>query len=102
MSVLEAKRTTLADLEVLMKAQSYRIVDEKYRSAIHSWDNMRLKQTRKKGNKTLPLYTNFKDFFDYEKELEKIDGYDRENIGKTDERMEILKRIRELNKGGEE
>lgn len=101
MTVLEAKRSTLADVEVLMTAQNFRTVDLKFESAIKAWDNMRLKQTKKKGKKTVPLYTSFKEFFDYEKELERISEVDSEDKKVIDERMRILNRIKELNKGGE-
>ena len=101
MSVLEAKRTTLADMEVLMTAQGMRAVDMRFESAIYAWDNLRIQQTKKKGKKTIPLYASFQDFFDYEKELERLKGEEAIESTAKDTRLGVLRKIKDLNKGGE-
>ena len=85
-----------------MAAQGMRAVDMRLESAIYAWDNLRIQQTKKKGKKTVPLYASFQDFFDYEKELEKLKG--KEDIRNTfkDNRLDVLRKIKDLNKGGEE
>ncbi len=66
MSVLEARRTTLADLEVLIQAHALRSVDETRKVHELAMATQAAKATKKVGKSYKSLYKNFKDFFDYE------------------------------------
>ena len=63
-------RLEIPEYELLMKAARLRWVDEEYRTHEQAFLNVYARATR--GKKGRPVYKTFKDFFDYEKALEKI------------------------------
>lgn len=62
-----------------MEAVRLRQVDKDYRNHLQAFLNFAVKAEKKTGkNKTKPVYSKFKRFYDYEKEIEKA-----KNNGKT-------------------
>lgn len=101
MSVLEARRTTLADLEVLMQAATLRKVDEQNTLHLSAWANEAATAKKEQGSgkhkKLISYYKDFKDFYDYEKaeELAWNGGY--EDKGKEKEKDNLFELIRKAN-----
>lgn len=58
-----------------MRMKAYRLarVDKEYDMHLQAWLNHAVTATKEKGNKHVPAYKSFKDFYDYEKELKKIE-----------------------------
>lgn len=92
MSVLEAKRTTLADFEVMQEAYMLRNIDEQFMTYLQAWTNAQVQATDKKGK---PVYKKFKDFFDYDKILKELK---EENNNKME--ISVYQRLAEINKKG--
>ena len=56
-----------------MEAVKYKQVDTDYRNHLQAFLNFSVKAEKKSGKyKSKPVYSKFKKFFDYEKELKKI------------------------------
>lgn len=71
MSILEARRTTPAEYEVLMQAQALANVDGRFQAAYGAWMATQAQATKQRGKKTVPHYERFDKFFDYEKEMDR-------------------------------
>lgn len=95
-TVLEAQRTTLADFEIMVDAYVLRNLDKKQELYMQAWAMAQVESTTKKGER---IYKNFKDFFDYEKELDHIKGF-YENKKENKKEINIYKKIAKMN-GGE-
>lgn len=93
MTVLEARRTTLADFEVMMKAHQKTVFDNLYNLHLNAWLQNQVKATNSRGE---PYYREFKDFFNYEEQLAQIDDYAREEkereLRDKKQLMEMIKR----------
>lgn len=64
---------TLAEYEIMMEALELRMLDESLREHRQAFLNFAVRAEKKAGKgKSRPVYTKFKQFFDYEKELKKI------------------------------
>lgn len=60
-------------------------VDRSYHIHLQAYANFRVKAERKAGkNKTKPVYSTFKKFFDYQAEIEKV-------VGKKEDRFAGVK-----------
>ena len=58
-----------------MEAVRLKQVDLNYRNHLQAFLNFAVKAEKKVGkNKSKPVYSKFKRFFDYEKELEKVEN----------------------------
>lgn len=68
LTLLEAKRTTLAEFDVYAKSYAIRQVNEMNRLHQQAWLNAQVQATNKKGK---PVYKRFDKFFDYEKAYER-------------------------------
>ncbi len=67
-SFAEVDRLTIPEYELLMQAVRLKQVDMDYRNHLQAFLNFSVKAQRKTGkNKSKPVYTKFKKFFDYEK-----------------------------------
>lgn len=56
-----------------MEAARLREIDQDYRNHLQAFLNFSVKAERKVGkNKTRPVYSTFKKFFDYEKEISRM------------------------------
>lgn len=68
----EVDRLTVAEYLLLMEAVRLKQVDMDYRNHLQAFLNYVVKAQKKTGkNKSKPVYTRFKRFYDYEKEVEK-------------------------------
>lgn len=64
---------TIPEYELLMQAVKLKQVDNDYRNHLQAFLNFAVKAEKKAGkNKTKPVYSKFKQFYDYEKEVKKI------------------------------
>ncbi|WP_412216490.1 hypothetical protein [Eubacterium callanderi] len=58
-----------------MKAAQLKEVDREHRIHQQAYANFKVKAMQKNGkNKMKPVYTKFKKFYDYEAEIEKVNG----------------------------
>ncbi len=69
MTILEAKRCTPVDFDILIEAKQLRDVDELYLIHRQAWANNIVQATRRNGK---PRYRTFDKFFDYEGLIEKV------------------------------
>ena len=66
-------RLTIPEYSLLMEAVRLRQVDKDYRNHLQAFLNFAVKAEKKSGkNKSKPVYSKFKRFYDYEKEIEKV------------------------------
>lgn len=65
---------TIPEYNLLMEAVRLKQVDLDYRNHLQAFLNFVVKAEKKSGKKTRPVYTKFKQFYDYEKEVEKAKG----------------------------
>lgn len=73
-----------------MKAERYRQVDEDYRMHAMAYLNFAASAKKSAGRgKEKPVYTNFRKFYDYERELRKLEGGDKRlrGLGKIVDRQ---------------
>lgn len=72
-SYAEVDRISIPEYKLLMQSVRLRQVDEDYRNHLQAYLTFVAKAEKKKGkNKTEPVYKTFKQFYDYEKEIEKV------------------------------
>lgn len=90
MSMLEIKRATLADYEVLNKAWRLNQVNNQFLESYNAWQSTLAKSTDKKGK---PVYKSFTDLFDYEKAVKAI-----EDKKVKDNDIDIYMRLKEINR----
>lgn len=64
---------TLAEYRLLMKATKLRQIDMDYRNHLQAFLNFAVQAEKKSGkNKSKPVYSRFRKFYDYEKEINKV------------------------------
>lgn len=64
---------TIPEYNLLMKSIELQQVDKNYWVHLQAFKNFQVKAEKKVGkNKTRPVYNNFRKFFDYEKELDRV------------------------------
>ena len=79
----EVNKLTIPEYNLLMKSVELRRVDEENRLHLQAFLNFKAKAKKKAGkDKLRPVYANFKKFFDYEKEVNRVLGKN-----KTDNRF---------------
>ena len=84
---------TIPEYKLLMKAVKLKQIDIDYRNHLQAYLNFAVKAEKKAGKgKTRPVYNTFKKFYDYEKELQKVEKK------KENSRFSGLKKF--LKKGG--
>jgi hypothetical protein len=71
-SFAEVDRLTIPEYELLMQAVRLKQVDMDYRNHLQAFLNFAVKAEKKSGKKSKPVFTKFKRFYDYEKELAKV------------------------------
>lgn len=65
---------TIPEYNLLMEAVQLKQVDEDYRNHLQAFLNFAVKAEKKSGkNKSKPVYRKFKQFYDYDAELRKVD-----------------------------
>lgn len=77
-SFSEVDRLTIPEYKLLMEAVRLKQVDKDYRNHLQAFLNFAVKAEKKAGkNKSRPVYSRFKKFYDYEKEIEKAKNPDQ-------------------------
>lgn len=72
-SFAEVDRLTIPEYTLLMEAVRLKQIDMDYRNHLQAFLNFSVKATKKTGKyKSKPVFTKFKQFYDYEKELSKV------------------------------
>ena len=72
-SFAEVDRLTIPEYNLLMKAVQLKQIDMDYRNHLQAFLNFAVKAEKKVGkNKSRPVYSTFKRFYDYEKEIKKV------------------------------
>jgi hypothetical protein len=90
----EVDRLTIPEYLLLMEAVRLKQVDMDYRNHLQAYLNFSVKAEKKTGkNKSRPVYTRFRKFFDYEKAIANAKNEDKEQsrfagIGKLLEKGE--------------
>lgn len=78
-SFAEVDRLTIPEYTLLMEAVQYKQVDVDYRNHLQAYLNFTVKAEKKAGKgKSKPVFTTFKRFYDYRKELDKISNKSNE------------------------
>ena len=93
--MVEAKRTTLPEFEVLSNAYKIKRHDEMTRLAWQAWFNQRAKATKKSGKSYVSKWRDFNHFFNEEKEF--LSLFD---VQQTSKPLTMADRNRLLRKGG--
>lgn len=87
--VSDIERMTMYEYEIRMTVYKLKRIDREKTIHEQAWANNQVKATRSSGKKSVPVYTTFKKFFDYEK-------YEKEILGNDelphDEQFESLMR----------
>ena len=74
-SFAEVDRLSIPEYNLLMEAVKLKQVDLDYRNHLQAYLNFVVKAEKRAGkNKTRPVYSSFKKFFDYDKAIEKAKG----------------------------
>ncbi|AXF57795.1 hypothetical protein DT065_00420 [Salicibibacter kimchii] len=64
---------------------------------LQAWTNQQIKATKETGQgknkKSVPVYKNFKDFFNYEKRMKQIDGKTTKEDKEKKRLAEVAKRL---------
>ena len=72
-SFAEVDRLTIPEYTLLMEAVRLKQIDMDYRNHLQAFLNFSVKATKKTGKyKSKPVFTKFKQFYDYEKEIAKF------------------------------
>ena len=84
---------TIPEYALLMDAVRLRQVDADYRNHLQAFLNFQVKAEKKTGkNKTAPVFQKFKQFYDYEDELENVKNKGKEEESRFSGIGELLKR----------
>lgn len=74
----EVDRLTIPEFNLLMEAVRLKQIDNDYRNHLQAFLNFAVKAEKKAGkNKTKPVYSKFKQFYDYDKEVSKVKEKDK-------------------------
>lgn len=76
----EIDRMTFWEYQLRMKAYRMRMVDTEYLIYLQAWVNRGVNAEKKNGKKTIPVYKEFTEFFDYEDRINQV-------LGKPDRKM---------------
>ena len=75
-SLEEVDRLTIAEYKLLMEGVRLREIDKDYRNHLQAFLNFAVRSEKKAGKgKSKPVYTKFRQFYDYERELEKVNNH---------------------------
>ena len=94
MTVLEARRVTLAEFEVMTEAHMLRRVDNQFDIHLQAWAISQAQATDKRGK---PYFRTFDKFFNYEEAINRVRGIEEDiKINRID--SNFYKKLSELNK----
>lgn len=81
----------LSEYYLLMKAYALKRLDEEHAIHRQAWINQQAKATKSQGQRTVPYFKNFKQFFDYDKLEKDILRTDKkEKAGKENRLADLL------------
>ena len=83
---------TFFEYEARMHAYRLSSVDEQEKMHMQAWLNHAVTATKEKGKKQVPVYKDFKSFFDYEKQIRNVTG----KVKKVNPRVKRLAEIAKL------
>ena len=70
----EVDLLTVKEYEMLCEAEKYRQIDRQRDIALGAWLSFVATAKKKVGNNLKPVYPTFESFFDYSKQLKRING----------------------------
>lgn len=76
---------------LLMKAYNLKRVDKEFDYHLQAWLSQQVQATKQRGKKSVPVYKNFKDFFDYEERVNKILKPEPKKVKRTKIELLLLK-----------
>lgn len=93
---------TFYEYDLRMRAFELQAIDEEYRIHRQAWANREVKAEKKSGkNKKKPVYTKFKDFFDYEKMENLVRNKKNGNKKPMPDRFKgVIRYMERMKKGG--
>lgn len=71
-SLAEVDRLTIPEYRLLMEGVRLKLVDMDYRGHLQAWLNRAVKAEKGKGKHIKPVFTKFKQFYDYKAEIAKV------------------------------
>src|SRR5699024_7775069 len=93
----------LYDIEVLtfneyrlrMKAFELAEIDKRYYMHLQAWLNHQVTATKEQGSKQVGVFKKFKEFFDYEKEINLVENKETKKL--TDKQRETARHVAYIN-----
>lgn len=79
------------EYEARMYAFRLSSVDEQEKMHLQAWLNHAVTATKEKGKKQVSVYKNFKDFFDYDKQIRNVTGKKKKENPRIKKLAEIAK-----------
>lgn len=73
-SLSDIEEMTLYEYEIKMQAHNLAQVDKEFDMHLQAWLNHAVTATKEQGKNTVPVYKNFKEFYDYDKRLKETEG----------------------------
>lgn len=98
MTFKEAMRTTLEEFEIYNMAYAIQQEDKRLNSAIQAWFNQSVKAQKGRGKSTRPVFKNFNEFYDHQKEFDRIFNKNQPNQSGPTRKMDMAERNRLINK----
>lgn len=81
-SIEQVNNVTPYEYRLLMKSKELQMVDDQYYLHLQAYLNMKARAKKRVGKKQRMVYTKFNKFFDYEKEVNKVLGVNKNTKGK--------------------
>lgn len=72
-SLYDIEVTTLYEYQMRMRAHRLTRIDKEYDMHMQAWLNHLVTATKEQGKKHVPVYKDFKSFFDYKKALASVE-----------------------------
>ena len=81
-SIEQVNNVTPYEYRLFMKSKELQMVDDQYYLHLQAYLNMKARAKKRVGKKQKMVYTKFNKFFDYEKEVNKVLGVNKNTKGK--------------------
>lgn len=91
-NIRDIERMTLYEYEIRKTACQIDTLNRRREIHEQAWANQNAQATKKQGNKEVPYFKNFRDFFDYEKEYNQIMGIENQSPIKDKKIGALLKK----------
>lgn len=83
-NIRDIERMTLYEYEIRKTACQIDTLNRRREIHEQAWANHNVQATKKAGNKEVPYFKNFRQFFDYEKQFNEIMGIEKTSRVKKD------------------